>query len=159
MEEKAQRVANRVSDIWQIISEEPPIDCNQVDVQELEDMSLELAGKVQTHAGQVIQNVNTLLQNIEDVANINIQDAQYHPDLLLNYASKIGLDFNDLEEYGFDFQNLACKSCPDRKIVFNVDKLVNGTDRFLEQGLRNYANVIKRAQCHPLIKEYVPPKV
>ena len=42
------------------------------------------------------------------VMNINVLEAQFDPALMLDEANKLGLDFGDLKDYGYDPKNSKC---------------------------------------------------
>ena len=80
----------------------------------------------------------------------------------MDEAKKIGLDFDELQEYGFNFKDAFCgNSCPSRRSLFDFDKIMNGdSGELLKSGLvRRYQDVIRYASCHPKTKDYMTPRV
>jgi hypothetical protein len=77
---------------------------------------------------------------------------------MVEEAEKLGFNFEELEEYGFNLRDMACgNSCPQKRQFFEIDKLINGSDRIVEKGLREYNEIVRKASCHPMIKDNVPP--
>lgn len=77
------------------IKDNSDVDCSKVDVQHLEQAGME-----------AINNLQDYIQNIE------ITSAQFDVDVLVEEASKLGMDFGDLSEYGFDLKNSKCGNKP-----------------------------------------------
>ena len=46
----------------------------------------------------VIDNI----ENIDSILNVNLDTAQFNAGQLIEEAKKIGIDFGELEDYGFD---------------------------------------------------------
>ena len=59
--------------------------------------------------------------------NIDLSTSQFDIDLLYDEAKKLGLDFGDLEEYGFDVKSVRCggKTCINREKVKDFDKMLS----------------------------------
>ena len=82
----------------------------------------------------VIDNI----ENIDQILNVNLDTAQFNAGQLIEEAKKIGIDFGELEDYGFDKTSQLCggRTCPGKKEIIEVNRLLNGTEnKFLEVGL------------------------
>lgn len=112
MEVNAQSMlTNNFTDpLTDVVNEEMPVGdyCDQVDIQELEDMGKQIASKVHHYVSNI---------DVDQMVNLDLSSAQFDPELLLEEAKKIGLDFGELEDYGFTGKN--CGSvCPNKSSIF-----------------------------------------
>lgn len=82
------------------------IDCNEVDVQEMEQAGLD-----------IYNQVNDFVQNV-DITNIQFDIVK-----LYENAQKIGLDAGDLSDYGFQ-KGQKCSG----QVCFSEDKIRNFKD-------------------------------
>lgn len=92
-----------------------PVDCDNVDVQELERMGADVYNKVSDY-----------------MLNIDMTKAQFNVDMMVDEASKLGVDFGDLSEYGFDVKSAKCggKTCFRKEDFKNANTALKNADRF-----------------------------
>ena len=84
---------------------EEPENCEEIDIQKFEEIGQHFA------------------QNIEEfIVNIDMEKSQFDLGLLFEEAGRIGMDFGDLEEYGFDTSS-ACANgaCLNRNSFKDLD--------------------------------------
>ena len=119
------------------IAAEPPINCEEVDVQAMEDMAYKVGGLVTDY-----------------VMNVDLSSAQFDTEHLFEEAQKLGLDIDDLREYGFDTRAMKCtpSTCNDKEFMKELDERINGRKRTAEVALRKGAEIYKKAMCHPWMK-------
>ena len=76
---------------------------------------------------------------------------------MVDEAKKLGVDFGDLTDYGFEYKSSACggKTCFNKDKLKNFDDIINKntlTGKFVEQGHK----LLQRASCHPKIQKHIP---
>lgn len=119
-----------------------PTECDAEDVQKLEEIG----------AGMVNQFE-------EFVMNIDVATNQFTLNGLYEEAQKLGLEFDDLKEYGFDFKGDSCGG----KMCFKGGKSYE--DFVKNASLASSKTAIKaidnyqKVSCHPFVKKHVTPKV
>lgn len=64
--------------------------------------------------------------------NIDITKAQFNVDMMVDEASKLGVDFGDLSEYGFDVKSAKCggNTCFKNQDFKDVETSLKRSDRF-----------------------------
>ena len=108
---------------------------------------------------QVGQNLAANVQ--EYIVNIDLSQAQFNADLLFEEANKLGMDFGDLQEYGFDTKSSNCggNACINKDSFKNLDDALSKSRKFSYKLMDEGANLYKRAQCHPQFRKHVTPHV
>ena len=124
------------------------VDCQDVNVEELERIGLDV------------------LANIQDIAlNVDLNDAQYSIHKLYEEGRKLGLDAGDLSEYGFELKSSKCggKSCIPVENIRNFEDFTNMGARFSKNMLKSSIKTYRRLSCKNALpqdnKENVTPSV
>ena len=89
--------------------QQPEVDCSEVDIKQIEQVGKEITSYL---------------------VNVDISSAQFDVDAVIDQASKLGMDFGDLEEYGLDFKSAKCGG----KTCFNKDQFKNYDDILFKGG-------------------------
>ena len=89
--------------------------------------------------------------------NIDVAGNQFDVDRMLEDASKLGLDVEDLEEFGFDVRNNNCGGSGCRSETF--EEFSKKFDLFKKVVQRNITAQWERMKCHPMIAKHVVPRV
>ena len=80
--------------------------------------------------GKVIASrVQSFVTNIDidHIVNLDLSGTQFDPELLMDEARKIGLDFGELEDYGIKVNKNCGNTCPNSGSFFlELDRLMNG---------------------------------
>ena len=120
-----------------------PQNCDQVDVQALEDAGKNIASNIQNY-----------------IVNVDLTKAQFDVDLLFEEAGRLGMDFGDLQEYGFETNGPNCNgTCISKNSFKNFDDALNKNNQFTERFLNEATGLYRRAQCHDGFRKTVTPKV
>ena len=111
--------------------------CSQIDVAEAE---------------KVAQNIQESVQGL--IVNVDMTSVQYDMDKMIQVATELGFDDEEVNGLGFDLKENKCNA--------GVCKL-DASNLKLFDKLSTSSPVLKRladkAKCHPLIKDQVTPKV
>ena len=77
--------------------------------------------------------------------------------LSVDQASLLGVDFGDLEEYGFEVNSENCpgKACITKDSFKNLDDAFKKSAKFSNKVLEEGAELYRRAQCHPDIRKNI----
>lgn len=61
------------------------------------------------------------------ILNVDVTNASFDLEVFFEESKKLGLDFGDLEEYGFDVKSASCggKACFDKGKFKNYDEFLN----------------------------------
>lgn len=108
------------------------VDCQDVNVEDLEQVGL------------------NVLANIQDIAlNVDLNDAQYSIHKLYEEGRKLGLDAGDLSEYGFELKSSKCggKSCIPAENIRNFEDFTNMGARFSKNMLKSSIKTYRRLSC------------
>ena len=116
-----------------------PTECSNNEIEELEEYGLKVAEQVQ-----------------DFVMSIDVVENQFSLHDLYEQAQKLGLDLDDLKEYGFDVKGVNCggKLCPKSYDEFTRNGSLMGAKMALKS-IDEYAKI----SCHPFVKKHVTPHV
>ena len=93
-----------------------------------------------------------LVQNVQDyIVNIDLTKTQFDADKLFEEASRLGMDFGDLQEYGFHVGSDKCggKTCINKDSFRDFADALSKKNNFTKKTMDEMANFYKKAQCHP----------
>ena len=71
------------------------------------------------------------------VMNINLKDANFDADKLYENAKKVGLNLEELEEFGFDLKGKTCN----KNVCFNMPKIKGLED--VQRLTKKFAEIAK----------------
>ena len=111
-------------------------DCSEVDIQEVEQLTM--------HVAETVQNM---------AMNVDITNLQFDTHSLYEEAQKLGLDAGDLEDYGFEPKGKCSNSaCIDREKIKNFADYLDNMGRFQTKMEEKGGELMQKVQCHPKIK-------
>ena len=69
------------------------------------------------------------------VMNVDMSVAQFDIDLIVEEAQKLGVDFGDLQDYGFEYKSLSCggKTCIRKQNFKDLNDWFNKTSMFTDK--------------------------
>ena len=69
------------------------------------------------------------------IMNVDITSAQFDTDLIVEEAGKLGIDFGDLQDYGFDSKNISCggSKCLRKQNFKDLNDWLNKTSKFTDK--------------------------
>lgn len=69
------------------------------------------------------------------VLNVDMTTAQFDIDLIVEEASKLGVDFGDLQDYGFEYKSDSCggKTCLRKQNFKDLNDWFNKTSMFTDK--------------------------
>ena len=111
--------------------ESEPQVCEQVDVQGLENFSNEFASNVQDY-----------------IVNVDLTKAQFDSSMLFEQANRLGMDFGDLQEYGFETKSSSCEgasSCITKDSFKDLDDVLNKKNMFTNKLFIEATDLYRRA--------------
>jgi len=91
--------------------------------------------------------------------NIDLTNSQYSLQSLYEEAQKLGMDIDDLKEYGFDERGLKCATTSCSKIDQSFDEFVGKNSVVAKKMGHKILEKYEKASCHPLMKKHVNPVV
>lgn len=93
--------------------------------------------------------------------NVDLTKSQFSLQGMFDEAQKLGLDIDDLQEYGFDVQGLRCaqasQSC--KRVDQSFEEFVNYNTEQAKVFSNLFIEKYERVSCHPLMKKHVNPVV
>ena len=74
--------------------------------------------------------------------------------MLFEQAKKLGLDFGDLEEYGFEINSSAygASTCLSAKIFKDMDDALSKSNKFRTKIVSCGGSIYNKATCHPFMQ-------
>ena len=145
--DKARLIINQGADeIYQKLDKAitEPSNCENVDIQQLEEEAL--------YATEHIQDL---------MLNIDLTNTQFSLQGLFDEAQKLGLDLEDLQEYGFDSQGLKCNQAANscKRVDRSFDEFVDYNTGAVKKMSGLLIDKYERVSCHPMVKKHVSPVV
>lgn len=95
------------------------------------------------------------------MVNVDLANMQFDVEAIYEEAQKLGIDAEDLQEFGFNKKNM----CGDKKCSIDFqrfkdyDDMINKTDMMGEKVARAGSQAYKKAMCSPYFRDNIHPKV
>ena len=135
-------IANAKSDALNLLTDEThiasmPKECQEFDVNAITAASFDIAEQV-----------------VDYFTNIDVTANQFDTQRMMDDAEKLGLDLDDLQEFGFDVRNNNCGGTGCR--TESLGEFMAKYDRFKAAIKNNLSRQWERMRCHPTMKHVVP---
>lgn len=80
---------------------------------------------------------------------------------MLDEFKKLGVDFGDLNDYGFEYKSSSCggKTCLNKNALKDFDDILNKKRSFNAKIIEQGNDLYRRVSCHPKMQKHVNPVV